>query len=211
MVYFLGGMFAETISCVVFVPVDVIKERLQVQSNLKTFYYKNDLHAIASICNSEGFRGIYKAYGATVMSFGPLSAFYFTFYEFFKGFYVKNDAKYYVEKIKDYKSEDELKKQDITFMQSLICSSFSSCFASIITNPLDLVKLRMQVQRVEISGTPRNVYRNIFQGMFYIYKNYGLFELYRGSLARAIFHTPNGALTMTLLEAVKPYVRNYLA
>jgi len=25
--YFLGGMFAETISCLIFVPVDIIKER----------------------------------------------------------------------------------------------------------------------------------------------------------------------------------------
>ena len=40
--YLLGGMFAETISCLIFVPVDVIKERRQVQSNLKTYNYQGD-------------------------------------------------------------------------------------------------------------------------------------------------------------------------
>lgn len=30
---------------------------------------------------SEGLRGLYKAYGATVLSFGPFSGLYFMFYE----------------------------------------------------------------------------------------------------------------------------------
>ena len=45
-------------------------------------------------------RGIYKAYGATVMSFGPFSALYFMFYEYFKGMIVLNDPKHYLDKAK---------------------------------------------------------------------------------------------------------------
>ena len=41
-----GGMFAEAVACSIFVPVDVIKERRQVQANLGTFKYKNDVDAI---------------------------------------------------------------------------------------------------------------------------------------------------------------------
>jgi hypothetical protein len=41
-----GGMFAETVACSIFVPIDVIRERRQVQSNLKEFYYKNDFDAV---------------------------------------------------------------------------------------------------------------------------------------------------------------------
>jgi len=74
-------MFAETIACMMFVPIDVIKERRQVQSDLKTFNYKSDLDAIKQIAKVEGVRGMYKAYGATVLSFGPFSALYFMFYE----------------------------------------------------------------------------------------------------------------------------------
>jgi hypothetical protein len=203
-------MFAETISCIVFVPVDVIKERLQVQSNLKTFSYHSDIHAVKDILTNEGIRGIYKAYGATVMSFGPLSAFYFMFYEFFKGFFVRNDAKYYKERIKGIKTEEELKKHDISFSKSIVCSSMASFIASVFTNPLDLVKLRMQVQRAGKEAKPNYIYRNIFQGMFYVYKKFGFIELYRGCLARALFHTPNGALTMTFLEILKPFVRRHL-
>lgn len=35
--HFAGGMFAEAVACALFVPIDVIKERRQVQADLKTF------------------------------------------------------------------------------------------------------------------------------------------------------------------------------
>ena len=39
-------MFAETAACILFIPVDVIKEMRQVQSNLGTYQYKGDIDAI---------------------------------------------------------------------------------------------------------------------------------------------------------------------
>ena len=38
-VYFMSGMIAEGVSCVFFVPIDIIKERLQVMHSLKTYHY----------------------------------------------------------------------------------------------------------------------------------------------------------------------------
>lgn len=82
-------------SCVVFVPVDVIKERLQVQVSASTSsagsklasyevalpVYKSSLDALMQICRQEGLLGIYKGYGATLLSYGPFSALYFFLYE----------------------------------------------------------------------------------------------------------------------------------
>lgn len=42
--------------------------------------------------------GLYRAYGATVGSFGPFSAFYFMFYEYLKGLFVNNDALSYLKR-----------------------------------------------------------------------------------------------------------------
>ena len=89
--YLAGGMFAEAVACAIFVPVDVIKERRQVQYNLKKYHYSNDIDAIVKIKQTEGVRGLYRAYGATVLSFGPFSALYFLFYENIKGLLVQND------------------------------------------------------------------------------------------------------------------------
>ena len=86
-------------SCIVFVPVDVIKERLQVQHTICTHntssstitstssssnklpIYKGSFDALLQICQQEGVRGIYKGYGATLLTYGPFSALYFLLYE----------------------------------------------------------------------------------------------------------------------------------
>ena len=79
-------------SCIVFVPVDVIKERLQVQQTTSTLtsgssssnklpIYRGSFDALLQICKQEGVRGIYKGYGATLLTYGPFSALYFLLYE----------------------------------------------------------------------------------------------------------------------------------
>ena len=73
-------------SCILFVPVDVVKERMQIQSQASAttpgaVFYKNSIDAVKTIARVEGFRGIYRGYAATLLSFGPFSALYFTFYE----------------------------------------------------------------------------------------------------------------------------------
>lgn len=204
--YFISGIFAEIISCVIFVPVDVIKERRQVQYNTK-LSYKNDLDAFKTIVKQEGLRGIYKAYGATVLSFGPMSAFYFMFYEYFKGFFVNNDAITYLTNT----------NRNITFTHSLICSSLASGLAAYITTPLDLVKLRMQVQRslktdnIHTNNiTEKHKYRSLVQGLKSIYTYEGITGLFKGSIPRVLYHAPTGAISMTLLEIMKPKVKNLL-
>ena len=75
-----------------FVPVDVVKERLQVQiqtplGNPGTGLvkglpmYNGSLDALIQICRHEGLKGIYKGYGATLLTYGPFSALYFFLYE----------------------------------------------------------------------------------------------------------------------------------
>ena len=207
--YFACGMLAEIVACIVFVPIDVVKERLQVQSNLKTYKYSNDLNAFRTIIKTEGFRGIYKAYGATVMSFGPFSAINFSFFEFFKGFFVKNDAQSYLNRVAD-NSIAKKEKADLSFSQSLLCSSLSNLIAGFITNPLDLVKLRMQVQRANQGSDKETKYKNMVQGLVVVAKEEGMRGLFRGSMARCGFLVPYGALVFSTLEAVRPIIRDAL-
>lgn len=207
--YFIGGIIAETVSCLIFVPVDIIKERRQVQSKLNTYHYKNDFDAFRQIIKQEKLRGIYRAYGATILSFGPMSAFYFMFYEYFKGFFVRNDAIAYRNRIN--KVENEEINLNIGFTHSLICGGLASALSSYITTPLDLVKFRMQVQRADTAEHSRSLqYRNVLQGLISISYNEGLKGLFRGSTARVLSYTPNGALAMTFLEFFKPKVSKLL-
>lgn len=205
--YFISGMFAEIVACLLFVPVDIVKGRRQVQSKLKIYEYKNDLDALIQIIKTEKFKGIYRAYGATVMSFGPMSAFYFMFYEYFKGFFVDNDAKSYIEKVKKENLNKENEKLNISFLESLFCSGLASSLASFITTPLDLVKFRMQVHKASGHYDPSSPeYKNMFQGLIRIGYNEGIYGLFRGSFARVLAYAPTGALSMTFLELFKPRI-----
>lgn len=59
--HLLSGLFAEVISCALWLPIDVIKERLQVQSELNNIYsYKGPLDAAKKISRSEGPVGLYR-------------------------------------------------------------------------------------------------------------------------------------------------------
>jgi len=191
--YLAGGLIAETCACVIFVPIDVVKERLQVQSNLKLYSYRGGFDAIRQILATEGFFGIYKAYGATVGSFGPFSALYFLFYESLK----KRTAA----------------GEQIGFGASLLCSGIAGSLASWLTSPLDLAKLRMQVVRsAKAHGvTPHFQYRHLLHGIYSIATQEGPAALFKGAFARVLFHTPNTALVMSLLELLRPRVSHLLS
>jgi hypothetical protein len=82
--YMTSAFTAETICCVIFVPVDVLKERMQVNKVTHSAAYSNTFHALRYILKEEGIRGIYRGYGATLASYGPFACLYFTLYEYFK-------------------------------------------------------------------------------------------------------------------------------
>ena len=73
-----------------------------------------------------------KAYGATLLFFGPFSAIFFTCFE----------------KLKDLVVKDREKP---TLVESMVCSATASAFAGFITTPLEIVKLRMQIQRADVA------------------------------------------------------------
>ncbi len=192
--HFSAGMFAEACSCSIFVPVDVIKERLQVYQTLsvtkssysdKGMIYKNSWDSLKQIMKHEGLLGIYKGYGATLMSFGPFSAFYFAFYEQAKvtaGQILKKDSK------------------DLNFIETLFTSLAAGTLSAYITTPLDLVKLRMQIQRGQggINEGMTSMLKNIFM-------NEGTSGLFRGSVARIGAYAPGAAMTMAIFESCKDF------
>lgn len=179
-----------------FVPVDVIKERMQVQGGRPAgtgAYYTGTIHAIASIYRGEGLSGVYRGYWATVGSFGPFSALYFTFYEAFKSAYLSHGG---------------LAAQQgaqLPFWASLLGGASAGAAASVLTNPLDLVKLRLQVQRAGGAGLDFG-YTGLIQGLRRMAAEEGLRSMMRGAGTRVAFHTPTTAISMALFETCKDAV-----
>lgn len=87
-----------------------------------------------------------------------------------------------------------------TFLKSFLMSSSSGIISGITCNPIDIVKIRMQVDRRVSSSTPEFGYSNIFQGMYKIVKSEGMLALYKGSFMRIWTVGPNTGMIMGLTE-----------
>lgn len=211
-VHFLSGMIAETIACIVYVPVDVVKERMQVQhrhivTGPSGMHYKNSWDALQVISKTEGLRGIYKGYGATLASFGPFSALYFVFYERFK---------LWSREVFDV----PVGSNDLPFRAILLSSASAGALASWITSPLDMAKLRLQVTRGQIatnalsphaaSGGLPVVYRGVVHCLQEAYATAGIRGLFRGAGARILHFTPATTITMTSYETCRSYVSKFI-
>ncbi|KAK6126018.1 hypothetical protein DH2020_040245 [Rehmannia glutinosa] len=79
-VHFVGGGLAGITAASVTYPLDLIRTRLAAQR--KAMYYKGIRHALHTICRDEGFLGLYKGLGATLLGIGPSIAISFSVYEF---------------------------------------------------------------------------------------------------------------------------------
>jgi uncharacterized membrane protein len=58
--HLLAGFVAEFFSCIFWLPIDIIKERMQVQSEVKIYSYAGPREAITKISASEGIIGLYR-------------------------------------------------------------------------------------------------------------------------------------------------------
>ncbi|TDH70522.1 hypothetical protein CCR75_006532 [Bremia lactucae] len=193
LLYLGAGMAAEALSCVLWVPIDVIKERMQVQVHpgnvlgvVPKFYYRNTLDAVQTIARTERLVGLYTGYAATLLSFGPFSALYFMFYEKLK--------------LTIY---DNLNVDELSPTCTLTSAAIAGASASFLTNPLDLIKLRLQVQRSYASKESSTAYRGIVDGLKQVIRTEGFLALYKGAGARVAFHAPSTAITMSLFESAR--------
>lgn len=179
--HFLAGLGAEALACIVYVPIDVLKERLQVGM------YKNPTDALASIFSTKvgAFQTLYRGYGATLASFGPYSALYFLCYE-----ETKCLARQYLGG-----------NQQLPFWWVLVCSAGSGATASFLTSPLDLVKLRLQLdQRKQRDG--------MLSRLASVYSSSGFQGLFRGAGARVLHFVPAATISMTTYESCRGILLN---
>ena len=174
MIDFIAGLAAEAVSCVVWVPTDVMKERAQA-SRIAATPYK-----FSAILQQEGIRGLYRGYGATLASFGPFSAFYFMF----------------VERLKSLRRSQTVNK-DLSFYELLPICAAAGGAAAFVTAPLDLIKVRMQVERRN-QNSPR-----FLPMMYQVLREGGIKALFRGGSSRVWFAVPNTAITMSIMESIQ--------
>eukprot|EP00946_MAST-07B_sp_MAST-7B-sp1_P004427 g4427.t1 len=194
--HFMAGMVAEAFSCVLWVPIDVTKERLQVQERagsvanngggakaLGSTNYRGSMDAITKIIRAEGLSGIYRGYGATIASFGPYSAFYFMFYE-------------------------QIKRISLGLYSESMDESEGTGRNGSVGRGLSV---QGGVEKAAAPGSggsgsaimPWGEYSGMFDGLMKIVRQDGIPGLFRGATARMAFHGPAMAITIASFETLK--------
>merc|ERR1711865_727406 len=186
---FTAGFLAEMVSCVFWCPVDVVKERMQVQDRVnalntsKLYTYKSPADALRQIWGTEGLRGLYRAYGATLVAFGPQTAINLSLYE-------------QVDTLLWSRQQQAADGHRVGFdYRQFLTATVSGCIATIATTPLDLAKLRMQVVRSRPSANQQIFnYSNIFDALVKIRAQEGTLALWNGAMLRCVVWVPQTAV-----------------
>mmetsp|Transcript_53480 Transcript_53480/g.98923 ORF Transcript_53480/g.98923 Transcript_53480/m.98923 type:complete len:316 (-) Transcript_53480:80-1027(-) len=209
-VHLLAGLGAEAVACIIFVPVDVVKERLQVQHKAMADstkaapshpakalpQYAGSMDALRVIARTEGPLALYAGYAATLASFGPFSALYFAFYE---------QARDLVRWMHGA-SEGS---QQLPAWGTMLSSAAAGALAGVITSPIDLAKLRLQTQpRLRPGEVPPDGHLSgVVDALRRVFAESGVRGLFRGATARVAFHVPSTCISFTCFEECRKVVQ----
>ncbi|EJS42956.1 oac1p [Saccharomyces arboricola H-6] len=90
------------------------------------------------------------------------------------------------ENSKQGKEIEKTAAQKISKFGSFVAGGLAACIAVTVTNPIELIKIRMQLQG-EMSASAAKIYKNPIQGMAVIFKNEGIKGLQKGLNAAYIY------------------------
>nr|CAD1841261.1 unnamed protein product [Ananas comosus var. bracteatus] len=149
----LAGMSASICSQSVFVPIDVVSQKLMVQGYSGHAKYNGGLDVARKILQSEGVRGLYRGFGLSIMTYTPSSAVWWASY---------GSSQRIIWRLlgHDQNSDGVPSEWKIVGVQAtggVIAGAIASC----ITTPIDTIKTRLQVMDNEKKQTARQVVRRL--------------------------------------------------
>ncbi|KAK5640713.1 hypothetical protein RI129_009260 [Pyrocoelia pectoralis] len=168
-VYMGGAAVAEVTSCLIRVPVEVVKQRRQ--TGFKT---QSSLKIALDAYNNDGlFKGLYRGFCSTIIREIPFSFIQFPMWEYLKVLYLRS-----------LKNRKELHSYEVA-----LCGSIAGGTAAAFTTPLDVVKTRIML-------ADRNQMNNLkVSTMFFtVYNENGLRGLFAGFVPRVMWITLGGCI-----------------
>ena len=176
-----AGAGAEAVASLVWTPLDVLKQRMQVGPA-----GMGVADAARGACEGVGIIGLWRGYFAGLCVWAPFSAAYFASYEAFRDAFRASGG------------HDG--SEGANAAQSASAGAAAGGVAAIATQPLDCAKTRIQVGLSERS-------LGIFGVARQVWAEEGVASLFRGGLARALWLAPGCAVTITVFEAVTAELR----
>lgn len=187
------GVFARCMSGVALIPVTVVKTRFESG----VYGYNSVRSALSEIYRTEGIRGMTCGLVPTLFRDAPFSGLYFMFYtqtkqiiakgscDFIITFYVDNNTKFL---FLDYLNSSYSAPIHFT------CGMTSGVLASIVTQPADVLKTKMQLYPSKFNG--------IWSCVIYVHSKYGFKGYFKGMVPRMLRRTLMATMAWTVYEQV---------
>ncbi|KAJ9140543.1 hypothetical protein P3X46_031178 [Hevea brasiliensis] len=204
--HFIAGAVGDTLGSFVYVPCEVMKQRMQVQGTRTSWtnavvkdnicvksgeqmygYYTGMFQAGSSILKEQGPRGLYAGYWSTLARDVPFAGLMVMFYEALKDLTEYGKQKW-MPSLDDFINSS---------MEGLVLGGLAGGFSAYLTTPLDVIKTRLQVQ----GSTVR--YKGWLDAMQRIWMVEGVKGMFRGSIPRITWYIPASALTFMAVEFLR--------
>ncbi|KAG6667882.1 hypothetical protein CIPAW_01G131600 [Carya illinoinensis] len=173
----VAGMLSNLVSCVYYVPLEVVCQRLMVQGIPGTTVCNGPFDVVRKVIEAEGFRRLYRVFGLTAVTQSPASALWWgaygaaqrviwRFFQMFRRLGYKDDMD---------KKPSHMEMVTVQATAGLVAGACSS----VITTPIDTVKTRLQVMDNLEGGRP-----SVLKTARTLLKEDGWWGFYRGETIR---------------------------
>jgi solute carrier family 25 citrate transporter 1 len=207
------GAFAQVLAGVVYTPIDIVKERMQVQAMMRHSYsYASPAAAFQSLLHQgQGFRGIFKGYWATNAVWLPWNALYIAGYEELKRVAAASlhnssssspQHQQQGEQSSQQPQQQQQQQQQLPAWVVAGCSATAAAAAAVVTHPFDVVKTRLQV----LTAQPQQAGLTALQVAQQQLQREGLGSFFHGLTARLLNIAPGCALSWALYEQLKHWL-----
>ena len=179
--FVLGGV-AGSVGATLVYPIDLVKTRMQNQrSNVvgEALMYKNSLDCAKQEMQNEGFFGFYSGLVPQLLGVAPEKAIKLTVNDLVRSLTMDKDGR-------------------VPVPAEILAGSVAGASQVVFTNPLEIVKIRLQVQG-EVSSDPSQVRK----GALTIIRRLGLLGLYKGAGACLLRDIPFSAIYFPMYAHLK--------
>lgn len=177
---FVAGLVAQLTGSLTWVPMEVMKEKMMIQGQIKTAKtHTGSISMLSAVLKQEGVLGIYRGFWMQQLTYGPFNGIAIAAYN----------------EIKSHVPETQ---QDST-VTHMLCSSLGYGFAATVTNPFDVIKTRRQIQA---SNPALFNYSSSIDCAKQLLEKEGVRAFFDGLSGRVAWLLPRCALAMTGFEYV---------
>ncbi|KAI9790457.1 MAG: mitochondrial aspartate-glutamate transporter agc1 [Peltula sp. TS41687] len=168
------GSIAGAFGAFIVYPIDLVKTRMQNQRSQRVGerLYTNSIDCARKVIKNEGFRGLYSGVLPQLIGVAPEKAIKLTVNDLVRGMFTDKQT------------------GQIWWPHELLAGGSAGACQVVFTNPLEIVKIRLQVQgevSKTVEGTPR-------RSAMWIVRNLGLVGLYKGASACLLRDVPFSAI-----------------